>query len=363
MLITRIAHRILVIANALAAIALALTYVSVYVNPKIYWFAALFGLFYPFLLVLNLIFLFYWIFRWKWLMLISLTAISIGISHLNAFVKLPFGVRNKQSKVDLKVMSYNVNLFNLYTWAKQKPTHIDIFNHIKKENIDVVCLQEFYIAKGKLDVDAANRQLGMRVYPNFILQRPESAYGLAIATRLPVVRTGKVSFPNTFNSCMYADIVKGADTIRVYNMHLQSTRLKERNFNFLLRKEFKPNSKNYEEIKDLLSRLGYAFTKRAKQVNMVVEHMSKCPHPIIICGDFNDSPVSYTYHKLTANLYDTFKDAGKGLVSTYSGLWPSYRIDYVLRSNHFDVVSYSSPRLKFSDHYPVVVELMIKDNH
>jgi len=357
MLILRVIHRILVGVNIFFALCLVLTYVSVYINPEYFWFAALFGLLYPFFLLLNLLFLFYWIFRWKRAVYISLVAILLGVNHFNGFVRLPFGNSNQETDDHLRVMTYNVNLFRLYSWSEQEPSYSSIFSHIKKTNVDVVCLQEFYLKNGKLNLSDVKSLSAMNVYPSYILKRSTSAYGLAILTNLPVVRTGEISFPNSFNACMYADLVKDSDTIRVYNIHLQSTRLKERNFNFLLRKEFKLDGKNYDELKDLLTRLGVAYKKRTHQVNMVAQHISTSPYPVLICGDFNDSPVSYTYHTLTANHYDTFKDAGSGVVSTYSGLWPSFRIDYVLRSKHFHTISYSSPRLKYSDHYPVLVEV------
>lgn len=362
MLIGRIIHRTLLVINSMAAIGLVLTYASVFVNPENFWLAALYGLFYPFLLIINLIFLFYWIFRWKRAVLISAAAILLGVNHFNAFIQLPFGQDTSKKSNALRIVSYNVNLFRLYPWAKSAPSFQSILGYIRQGNFDIVCLQEYYVKAGKLRNEDVEKLTGMPVYSSFILQRPSSAYGLAILSRLPVLRTGTISFPNSFNSCMYADVVKGTDTIRVYNLHLQSTRLKERNFNFLMGNEFKLDSKNYDEIKDLATRLGYAFTKRARQVNLVVEHMRSCPYPIVICGDFNDSPVSYTYHKLTSKLHDTFKDAGTGIVLTYSGIWPSYRIDYVLRSSHFKTISYQSPHVSFSDHYPVEVELQLNQN-
>lgn len=361
MLIFRLIHRVLVGVNLLFALLLVLTYVSVFINPEQFWFAAFYGLLYPFFLFVNLGFLFYWIFRWKNLVFISLVAILLGINHFNGFVRLQFGNPTKHLKAQFKVMTYNVNLFRLYSWSKLKPSYSDVFHYIKNNSFDVVCLQEFYLKTGMLNLTQVKQQSGMNIYPSYILKRSNSAYGLAILTNLPVARTGEISFPNSFNACMYADIVKGADTIRVYNLHLQSTRLKERNFNFLLRNEFKLDSKNYDELKDLITRLGVAFPKRARQVNLVVEHMQSCPYPILICGDFNDSPISYTYHCLTANLYDTFKDAGSGVGYTFSGLWPSYRIDYVLRDKNFSTISYTSPRIDFSDHYPVLVEFQLVD--
>ncbi|QKG80708.1 endonuclease/exonuclease/phosphatase family protein [Tenuifilum thalassicum] len=359
MLLVRLIHRLLVWFNVLFALALVLTYLSVYVNPENFWFAAVLGLFYPMFLLINLLFLVYWIFRWRKFVFISLIAIILGLNHFNSFIQLPFG-KTKKDNADLKVMSYNVNLFRLYSWSDQKASFHDILKYISNNQIDVVCLQEYFTKNDGYNKEDAERISGMRVYPSYLLKRATTAYGLAILTNLPVINKGEIAFSNSLNACMYVDLLTGNDTIRIYNLHLQSTRLKERNFNFLLRNEFKIDSKNYDEFRDLVSRLGVAFQKRAKQVNQVLEHINDCKYPVLICGDFNDSPISYTYQTLTKQLHDTFKDAGIGVETTFSGIWPSYRIDYILRSNHFLTTQYSSPRLNYSDHYPIIVGVKLK---
>ncbi len=359
-MLRKILHNLLLIGNIIVALGLISCYLSVYISPADFWFPAIIGLLYPFFLLANLAYLIYWIFRWRWLFVIPLVAIAMGANHLNAFVQLPFGKGKNEKKANLKVMSYNVNLFRLQSWSKTKPTHNEVIKYIKENGIDIVCMQEFYVRENKFTEEQAKEQLGMHSHINYILQRKQSGYGLAIFSKYPIVDSGEIIFENSFNSCIYVDIKLNNDTIRVYNNHLQSLRLKERNFNFLLKSEFRNESNKYNELKDILSRVHDAFDKRAFQVDKVAKHMSNCKYPIILCGDFNDSPISYTYETLTQKLNDSYKEAGVGLVYTYAGLWPSYRIDYILHSADFEAVSFYSPRINYSDHYPVVAKYWFK---
>lgn len=359
-MIRKILHNLILIGNILVALGLIACYLSVYVSPADFWFPSVIGLLYPFFLLANIAYLIYWIFRWRWLFFISFAVVALGANHLNAFVQLPFGKGSKDKMADLKVMSYNVHLFQLQSWSQSKPTYSEIIKYIKEHDIDIVCIQEFYVRDNKFTEEQAKDMLGMYSHINYILQRRGSAYGMAIFSKYPIVDSGEIIFENSFNSCIYADIKIDDDTIRMYNNHLQSLRLKERNFNFLLKSEFRNESNKYNELKDILTRVHDAFEKRARQVDKVAKHISNCKFPIILCGDFNDSPISYTYKTLTKNLNDSYKEAGVGLVYTYTGLWPSYRIDYILHSSDFEAVSFYSPRINYSDHYPVVAKYLFQ---
>ncbi len=350
----KIFHKILVVLNILLAAGILLSYLSVYINPEKFWFIALFGLIYPFLLIANLIFLIYWIFRWKRVVLISLFAIGIGVFHLTSFFQFPFGKESGKGKTDLVILSYNVNLFRLYSWSSKPPTYNEIINFSDSYNPDIICYQEFYTSRGKFSGNNARKLLEMNAHIGYIVQKRNSGYGIATFTKHPIVDRGEIKFENTSNACIYTDIKIGKDTVRVYNNHLQSLRLKERNFNFLLNEEFRQGSNKLVELKDISFKLRDAFRKRAIQVNKVADHISKCRYPVIVCGDFNDSPISYTYYKMSKTLNDTFREVGIGIANTYMGLIPSYRIDYILHSKHLKAIRYSSPRVNYSDHYPVI---------
>lgn len=348
----RFLHRTLVIVCILFAVGLLLTYLSVYINPDKFWLAGLLGLAYPFLLIINLFFLVYWVIRWKRLFLIPLFTILLGTSHLLNFIQLPSGKTNENLNPSFNILSYNVNLFRLYSWSNQTPSFSDISAFIKEKNVDIACFQEFFVVEGKLNEKTVNSELKMNSHIEYVIKSNSTRYGIATYSKFPIVGKGVIPFENTANACIYTNIRVGVDTIRVYNCHLQSLKLKERNLSFLLNQNHKSES-NIAEIKEISFKFRDAFKMRDDQVRMILDDVKKCPYPMIICGDFNDSPISFTYHEMTKNMLDSFKEVGKGFANTYVRFFP-YRIDYILHCKDLKAINFSSPRVDFSDHYPVL---------
>ena len=346
--------------TVLAALSLLLAYLSVYIKPTVFWFLGLVGLSYPFLLLINVAFLVYWIIRWKWHFLYPVGAILLGISHFASFFQFPFGRNHEANVDDLKIISYNVNLFQLYSWSKEPPTYNDIFAFINREDPDIVCLQEFYV-NDKFPEKKAREKLDHNVHIGYIVNRKSSAYGMATYSRYPIVGSGEIKFENSANACIYTDIVVHGDTLRVYNNHLQSFRLKERNLNFLLNQNIRKDSHTMDEIIDISFRYRDALRKRAQQVDVVTNHILNSPYPVIVCGDFNESPISYNYRKMLRNLNDAFVEAGAGVGHTYKGIFRSFRIDYILYNPIFKATRYYNPHINHSDHYPVVATLSLRE--
>lgn len=349
----------LTVINMVVALCLAVCYTSTYISPADFWIPALVGLAYPIFIVLNIAFLIYWIFRWKIEFLISLIAILLGINHLNSFVQLPFG-RGNNNEGTIKLMTYNANMFQLHSWAANAPVHEEVVGHINENGYNVVCFQEFFVRNGKFTEADARTKLGMNSKVKYTSRYKQTGYGIATFSKFPIAGSGEVQFSGTYNACIYTDIVVNTDTIRIYNAHLQSLRLKDRNLKFLLNNESRSSADAYEEVWDIISLLRNAFEKRVAQVDSITAHAGRCRFPVIICGDFNDSPLSYTYRQMLKNRKDAFVEAGAGVAITYKQLWPAYRIDYIMHSKSLRTTNYNSPRIPYSDHLPVVAGIEMK---
>jgi endonuclease/exonuclease/phosphatase family metal-dependent hydrolase len=159
---------------------------------------------------------------------------------------------------------------------------------------------------------------------------------------------------------IFTDLLIAGDTIRVYNNHLQSVRFHQRNFNFLDTLRFRYSEEDLREILDISVKLKAAYIKRAAQVDTISAHVQNCPFPSIVCGDFNDTPVSYTYRRMSEGLNDAFISSGKGLGNTYHGTIPSFRIDYILHSGEFHSLFFERVKVNLSDHYPIICVLDLK---
>ena len=360
-------HKTLVTVNWLVVAALIISYISVYISPVYIWWPAFFGLAYPVLLIFNLLFITYWLIRRKWLFLISLFAILIGWIHISGFLQLDFA-NKKQQDTDptFSLVSYNVRLFDLYNWSNNKETRDKILSFFKEENPEIIGFQEFYYDQTKrfntLDtlvkfLDAKNIHTAFSTTVRGVYH-----FGIATMSKYPIVKRGEIKFRNTKNLCIYSDIKIGNDTVRVFNSHLESIHLQPENYRYIDSIEILNDSNQFAGARDIMKRIKYAYQKRAGQANIISQHIKKSPYPVIVCGDFNDTPVSYTYRKIRGSLKDAFIESGTGFGLTYNRGFPALRIDYIFHSEKIISSDFRIEKVNFSDHFPLLCEMKILQN-
>ena len=156
---------------------------------------------------------------------------------------------------------------------------------------------------------------------------------------------------------IFTDLLINSDTIRVYNCHLQSYRLREAEINTIDSIDFNNHPKTKEKLMVLSLKFKEALIKRAEQAATLRENINKSPYPVIVCGDFNDTPISFTYRTVKGDLKDSFTQSGKGTANTYNGKLPSFRIDYILYSPIFTSYNFKVSSINHSDHFPISCDL------
>jgi endonuclease/exonuclease/phosphatase family metal-dependent hydrolase len=346
------------VATTIILIGLLLSYLAPFIHPSSIPSLPFFGLSYPIFLALTLICLLIWgLLRSRWAIFCLLTILIGGKLHFRNF-SLSAKYTDSNAHTGLKVLSYNVRLFDLFnpSFSAALDSRNQIFEFINREQPDVLCLQEFYRQDKptRFEVmDSLNRIMHSIDYHERSAhkRRTRENYGIALFSKYPMIARGDVMFENQgvqdFNYCIFADIVKGADTFRVYNVHLQSIRL---NTDPHIEGE---EMKTYGSKKGAIAvyrKLRAAFAKRADQARRVVEHLQTSPYPVIVCGDFNDTPMSYTYNQFQLRLMDAFRGSGFGLGGTYVGRLPAGRIDYLFYSPQLEVSHFKIQRKTPSDH-------------
>jgi len=179
-------------------------------------------------------------------------------------------------------------------------------------------------------------------------------------TSYPIVNMFEIRFESSGNMAIYTDVLIGNDTIRVFNVHLQSYGIDPDRYSIVDTPGL-DEKKDIKEVKDMAGKLKRAFQMRATQVWKIRNQIDNSPYPVIICGDFNDTPMSYAYQTLRKNLKDAFITSGKGVGRTYVGKLPSFRIDNIFYSNNFQSYNFKTYDFKMSDHLPISCDLVIKD--
>ncbi|MBB4119584.1 endonuclease/exonuclease/phosphatase family metal-dependent hydrolase [Mesonia hippocampi] len=333
-------HKLLFLVNSFIASTLLLAYFLPYIPPKTFPFISILSLGVPVLMLANLLFCVYWVVLLKKQFLLSFIVLLFGINHIWSAVRFS-KADTSHATDDIGVMSYNVRQFNRYDWISGKNIPVEITSFIKKEKPSILSLQEYYRDK-RVDLSDYNY--------SYIQYKGEKAKaGHAIYSKFPIVGKGSLDFKDTYNNAIYTDLLINKDTVRVYNIHLESLKINPKV------EQFKDNKLRDEFI----SRVGHSFKQQQIQVEEILASIEKSPYPCVLTGDLNNSVFSYVYRRLSDNFVDAFKEAGTGLGRTYVFDFISLRIDVVMVDPRFTITGFITYNEKLSDHYPIMAYINI----
>ena len=352
-------------------VGLLLAYLSPFVHPNTFKLLPFFGLAYPIILLFTLLFLVIWIVvRSRMSILILFVLLIGGKLHFRMIALGSDPGDQPELSEQLHVLSYNVRLFDLYTSTNENRTvnRDRIFSYLKEVDPDILCFQEFYHQDKPTKFvtrDSIIQLLQIRDYHERYAHklRGRQNFGVAILSKYPIISKGDVIFEtqseNDFNYCIFSDIVKNKDTFRIYNVHLQSIRLQ--NDEYALFEQGEEQKADKSTVRLLVDKLLIAYPKRAQQARRVMEHIVTSPYPTIVCGDFNDTPMSYTYHQFNKKLIDSYRNTSIGIGATYAGRVPAGRIDYIFHSKDLESAGFTIQKETFSDHRAINTRIYRKE--
>lgn len=341
----------------IVAALLALSYLSIVINPAKLWPVSLSGIFYVPLMTVNLLLLLWAFKRRSRSFVIPLLALIPSFFFIGRYVQL--GGESVEADPEtsdvVKIVSWNVGRFALHdSKAGISGTEqcVDsIFSFIRSQNPDIICLQEFSIgSKEEVKKYLKQRFEGYNV-DYYLFPEKGRSFGNLTLSRLPVEGKGRIRFEESANLAIYTDHLFGERRFRVYNCHFESYNI---SLTGLVKAVAMRDSTMMAQTGTKVKR---SITRRPKQVDQVFDDIENCPLDAFVCGDFNDNPMSYTYYRMTRGRKDAFIEAGKGFGATYSLMWPMLRIDYILFPENGSALSHDIPRLPYSDHYPVITEI------
>ena len=357
-------HSIATIITIALALLLGVVVLSIYIDPVQFYLFAFVGYIFPVVWIANIITLIYWILKRKKQVLIPLLAVVIGWTQWHNTFQWSGKTVDDISTLSrpLTVMSLNVKMFDYYQWSGRADLQEKIFDYIRKKNPDIVCLQEFYSTNQKREFSKNYiiARLNNYSYRHIdYIQKKSSGRGFGLATfsKYPIIGRQVLKFGNSTNFSIQSDIkVKGV-TVRLFNNHLVSMRLSSQDISVIGKMKSVDGLENEKGIKTVAKKIGRAFKERAMQAKMISRHIENSAYPVIVCGDFNDTPVSYVYHKMRGDLKDAFVESGKGFGGTYNGKLPSFRIDYILFDPKFEAYNFERDKLNLSDHFPIITTI------
>lgn len=337
-------------ANVVSAILMLLIGYSDRINPTEHPLTANAGLLFPIILAANVGFLvFFSIFKKRYT-LITLAGLTAGYAPVRTYC--PLNIEKDAPKNTIKVMSYNVHYFDNSKATEDNPN--PILNYILNSGADIVCMQEAKL-NGKIEEEIK----GIYNYKDSVLS-PSNGNGLLVFSRYPILSKEKIKYKSRNNlSAAFKIRIKG-ETVTVINNHFETSGLStaDRNgFNDMVKGKSTKDTVRAES-KRLLAKLGEATAIRAPQAEAVAEYIRKTDGNVILCGDFNDTPISYTHHVLAKELTDCHTSTANGPGFTYKEHAMFVRIDNIMCSKSW--IPYNCKVDKsnnFSDHHPIYCHL------
>lgn len=334
-----------------------LAYLAPFISPGKFWLPPFAGLAYPFLLMANLLFVIFWLVVSPRISLISLATIIVGFSLFFRHFQFHYPDEfNKNAPEVIHVTTHNVRNFEI--WGKYSVPDYTAYDRMldqyRSDSADILCLQEAVIAHDRTGnlAEKTGKNLG---YPAMAKATyiAGGTNGLLMYFRGTKLNSGIITHSGR-TIAVYADVELAQGTFRIYNVHLQSNRIGGEEYVMeRLGPEAYRDSLFLKGSRTIARKIRTAGRIRAQQAELIREHIAGSPHPVIVCGDLNDTPASYTYAKVRKGLADTFVKAGRGFGRTYRGKFPSYRIDYIFASPTFKVNAHNVQRKELGDHNPV----------
>ena len=331
-------------------------------NPETYPLLAFVGMLFPFFIVANLLFLPLWVVvSWKRLWI---PVVGFILAYVPIRTYFPINFNGDPPDDCLTVVSYNTCGFG-GNWKYDHAVDT-VADYLRRINADIVCLQEDHGGKGGSGFDKMKE-----LYPYndtiHIYDKKAAINAIGIHTRYPIIRKERIDYDSNTNGSMAYYLLMDADTLLVINNHLESTHLSEKErsgYKDVLRGEVARDEAE-DRILNILAKLGEQMVKRAPQAEAISRYVeAHRQYPVIVCGDFNDTPISYTRHTIAKNLTDCFVTAGCGLGLSYNRKGFNLRIDHMMCSSEWVPVScIIDSKMDASDHYPLVCRLKKADNH
>ena len=364
-LIGRMAAGVLTVLTAAVAATLLLTYAAPYVNPASVWLFPVLGLIAPATYLAAVLLTLYWVVRWRPRRALAMLLITgCGLFGVSLFYKPELRRRYAETETKergtLLFMTYNVR--NFADDAGRNAAG-KVLRFVQETAPDVVCFQEY---SPSLAEKSAEYRAFAQTYPHRAGGRGAEFEPMVLFSKHPVAGWGATrdGLPEDgIRESLWADIRIKDDTVRVFNNHLHSTAIKAEDNEFITKHRYISDSAREDKIRSIVHRFRDNSILRAEQADSIAKAVAATSLARIVCGDFNDTPMSYVYRTMARGLDDAFSSCGRGYSHTFRGFFNALRIDYVLVSDEFEPLTYEVPDVEFSDHLPVVVRMRYRYRH
>jgi Metal-dependent hydrolase len=305
----------------------------------------------------------YWGFLKKWkYTLVGIVTILICINPILRYTPFNSKSENVPKENTIKVLTYNIMFFAFQDHTKEKPN--PIIEYIIKSDADIVCLQEFQASKSEQNLNLNKIKKALSIYPyshiEFYADDASNKMGIAVFSKYKILKSRKIEYKSEGNGSTIHELKINDKTLTLVNNHLESFKLTMEDRSNYTKFIQKPGTDAFGDLRGSINnKIGPALMKRAKQAQIIRKEINNIESDYtIVCGDFNDTPISYVLRTIQGeDLKDAFVESGFGFGNTYNQNFFWFRIDHILYSPNMEAINCTVDKVEYSDHYPVLCYL------
>ncbi len=350
------------------SILLAMTYQGAYTSPATTWWLSLLTLIAPFTVVATIVMMLYNAVKLNKIALVPLIVIILGLGKINGQFNMLFFKDYNIDTNSVKILSHNVRVFVNDEWNNVIDSTVTL---VHKENPDILAFQEFYTNR-QFDIEVIHDMLERYKYHSvdYIQEGNNRGTGLAIFSKYKIVDKGRKIFYGRHCGMQWADLAIEGDTVRFYNIHMKSNNITREDTKIISKtlKDINPifdteltDSTGMSKMTDIIGRFKSNVIERSYHSDTLAQIIETSPYNVIVCGDINDVPFSYSYSKIKGELNDSYSLKGDLYGYSYNKLHKLLKIDYIFVSDNYTVNNYDSYDVPYSDHNPLIVEVSRKE--
>lgn len=341
---------------------LAGAYLSRIIDPGDFWPLSFLGLMFPVILAIAVVYTIFLAVKLRKSAVLMAVVLLAGWNPIRQTVQLFSQKKDTENKTALRIMSYNVRIFDSFKWSGVENNGRMLLDFIAGQKPDIICLQEFMVnSSGDFDLPSINKSLDFAPYNHmkYISEGRIRKVGLAIFSKYPIINAGGDKLEGLDRLFIYTDIKVGSDTLRLFNIHLESIHLNQKQINLIDSLMAANPMSRKKEYLGIMRNMKSSYITRAGQAQRIADEISNSPYPVIVSGDFNDTPVSYAYRLISKDLNDAFVSSGQGMGASYREFALPLRIDYLLHDREITSSGFKAHNVKFSDHRPIEATLWL----
>jgi endonuclease/exonuclease/phosphatase family metal-dependent hydrolase len=347
--------------NVVVAGLFLMTLIAARISPEKMLLPAFLSLGLPLYIIANVIFVVFWLLFKKWFFLLSLLTLLVGIDAVRVSIPLNYGAQKRININDVEgisLITYNtqgLHMMQAHTAKKPNP----VIKYLLESFPDILCIQEFAASSDNDHLSKDDLERLFSVYPysyvHFHTDAPWWSFGVATFSKYPIVNKGLMDLDSYHNTAIFTDIQLGDSVVRIYNCHLESNKLTENDKLMAARIKGPLDPEMLAGTTLHLSRkLGAAYRIRARQADILADHMAQTNLPVMVVGDFNDVPYSYVYTQIRGDMKDVFQEMGFGFDYTFNEWFFKFRIDHILYHPSIELKAFKlENEQKGSDHFPL----------